>query len=367
MSLFLSCGEASGDHYAGCLIKALDGRLGRCWGMLGPEGTTSGGHEVWSYSELQVMGISEGLKSLLRLSRLKDRMANSVLKEMPDCVVVIDSPDYHIPLIKAIRRKGYRNPIFYVSPPTAWAWRAKRADVIRDLEVTCFPLFEFEHRFYTDKGVESRWMGHPLLDDLCDYTPDEDVMNAYSGKRIVALLPGSRSTEVRRLAPVLREVVVELKRMGYNPVVSVAKSLPSVDRQALKGMDSGLSFFEGKGVDLMYVSEFVIGACGTAAVEAMMLDKFMVALYKASFLSYLVYKLMVKTQWVAMPNILLGREVYPELLQGEVKASSVLEAVLRYLKDTTKVHNDLAKARSKMGDRGAYKFWADVIAKTVGR
>jgi len=367
LSLFLSCGEASGDHYAGCLIKALDGRLGRCWGMLGPEGKASGGQEVWSYSELQVMGISEGLKSTLRLFRLKDRMANSILEEMPDCVAVIDSPDYHIPLIKAIRRGGYQNPIFYVSPPTAWAWRTKRADAIRSLKVICFPLFEFEHRFYAGKGVESYWIGHPLLDDLCDYTPDESVLNACNGKRTVALLPGSRPAEVRRLAGVLREVGVELKHMGYDPVVSVARNLSYVDRQMLKDMGGDMSFFEGKGVDLMYVSEFVIGACGTAAVEAMMLDKFMVVLYKASLLSCLVYKLMVKTQWVAMPNILLGREVYPELLQGEVKTSLILEAVSRYLKDTKKVHNELTEARSKMGSRGVYKFWADAIVEMTGR
>ena len=204
MSLFVSCGEASGDHYAGSLVKAIEGKLGRCWGMLGPEGVSAGGQALWDYNQLQIMGVMEALKSVPRLVRLKNWMTNKILEDMPSCVVVIDSPDYHIPLIKDLRRRGYSKPIFYVSPPTVWAWRKRRADVIRDLKVICLPLFELEHNFYRDRGVESHWLGHPLLDDLYDYVPSPDVLNMYEGRCVVALLPGSRSAEVRRLAPVLK-------------------------------------------------------------------------------------------------------------------------------------------------------------------
>ena len=133
----------------------------------------------------------------------------------------------------------------------------------------------------------------------------------------------------------------------------------------MKKTGNPLPFFEGSGVDLIYVSNFVIGACGTAAVEAMILEKFMLVLYKASLLSYIVYKLMVKTQWVSMPNVLLGREVYPELLQGKANASLIKESLQRYSQDTTRIRENLLEAKKKLGQRGSYKFWADVIVKRV--
>jgi len=129
LSLFLSCGEASGDHYAGRLIEAVKSKVAPVWGMFGPEGTMAGGHALWGLEELQVMGISEAFREIPRLMRLKNAMADRVMSEMPSCVVVIDSPDYHIPLIKALRKRGYAKPVFYVSPPTAWAWRRSRASV----------------------------------------------------------------------------------------------------------------------------------------------------------------------------------------------------------------------------------------------
>ena len=365
MSLFVSCGEASGDHYAGSLVKAIEGKLGRCWGMLGPEGVSAGGQALWDYNQLQIMGVMEALKSVPRLVRLKNWMTNKILEDMPSCVVVIDSPDYHIPLIKDLRRRGYSKPIFYVSPPTVWAWRKRRADVIRDLKVICLPLFELEHNFYRDRGVESHWLGHPLLDDLYDYVPSPDVLNMYEGRCVVALLPGSRSAEVRRLAPVLKEVGLCLLKAGYYPVFSIAESLSPASKEALKKTGNPLPCFVGSGVDLIYVSNFVIGACGTAAVEAMILEKFMLVLYKASLLSYIVYKLMVKTQWVSMPNVLLGREVYPELLQGKANASLIKESLQRYSQDTTRIRENLLEAKKKLGQRGSYKFWADVIVKRV--
>ena len=349
----MSCGEASGDHYAGSLVKAIEGKLGRCWGMLGPEGVSAGGQALWDYNQLQIMGVMEALKSVPRLVRLKNCMTNKILEDMPSCVGVIDSPDYHLPLIKDLRRRGYSKPIFIHRLRSGRGESVGRCD--KDLKVICLPLFELEHNFYRDRGVESHWLGHPLLDDLYDYVPSPDVLNMYEGRCVVALLPGSRSAEVRRLAPVLKEVGLCLLKAGYYPVFSIAESLSPASKEALKKTGNPLPFFEGSGVDLIYVSNFVIGACGTTAVEAMILEKFMLVLYKASLLSYIVYKLMVKTQWVSMPNVLLGREVYPELLQGKANASLIKESLQRYLQDTTRIRENLLEAK-KLGQRGSYKF-----------
>ncbi len=367
MSLFLSCGEASGDHYAGRLIEAVKSKVAPVWGMFGPEGTMAGGHALWGLEELQVMGISEAFREIPRLMRLKNAMADRVLSEMPSCVVVIDSPDYHIPLIKALRKRGYAKPVFYVSPPTAWAWRRGRAAALRDLKVVCLPLFEMEHLFYKQRGVESHWTGHPLLDDLSGYVPEERVLKNTDASPIAALLPGSRPSETRRLAPVLRDAGLVLQEMGYHPVISIAKNLSAQDRGMIKSICHPLTFFEGKGVDLISQSEFVVGACGTAAVEAMMFDKFMVVLYKASLLSYIVFKVMVKTKWVSMPNVLLGREVYPEFLQSKANVGAIKRAICMYLDNSAKIHKDLLEAKSKMGRRGAYRLWADVILERVER
>lgn len=323
-SLFVSCGEVSGDRYSSLLIHALRSRGfdGEIWGMMGPQGSSAGGRSQWDSGSLSLMGISEVLGSVPRLWALKERITDEIISRSPRGVVVIDSPDFHIPLVRTLRKKGYQGRVFYIAPPTVWAWRQGRVKALAEYCDICLPLFDFERAFLEGHGVPCRWYGHPLSGATRETVPAD--LGQRDGRNVVAMLPGSRSGEVRRLLPQMLIASEGIDRRGFRPVFSVAPGLDSETASFLRGNCEPWETYEGRGTELMAASEMVIGASGTAAVEALILEKFMIVLYKASFSSWLVYKAFVRSPLISIPNILAGGVIYPELLQSDVSAGKIL-------------------------------------------
>jgi lipid-A-disaccharide synthase len=367
LSIFVSCGEASGDAYGAGLLKALRdlGFDDRVWGMLGPKSQEAGGEALWPSSELSIVGAVEAVAALPRLLRLRGEIIKAALAEKPRAVVVIDSPDFHIPLLKRLKKSGFDAPIFYIAPPTIWAWRSGRANVLKALDARCFPLFEFEHDNLRSHGLKSLWVGHPLLDDFADYKPPQDLVSKLQGKDTVALLPGSRRSEVKRLLPVLEALVEPLEDLGYFPVFSVGPGLEEGSKSYLRRKLAGRRLYEGPGRDLIAASSCVVGASGTAAVEAMLLDRFMVVLYKSSWMNYALFKLLVDIKWLSIPNILAWEEIYPEFLQARARQELIISALKRYRNDAEAVHEKLARVRSLLGKQGAYRMWARAVAESA--
>ena len=368
MRIFVSAGEASGDHLAASLIRAMRAAAPSAsfWGMGGHESESCGMEVAWSSEALQLMGIGEVLGSIPRLLKLKNGISSRIADERPDAVVVVDSPDFHFPLLRQVRREGYRGCIVYLSPPQVWAWRSGRTAFLRDTCNLCLPLFGFEHDFLSMKGVRSAWAGHPFVDELggAGHPAAPKAEN-----RQVALLPGSRRTEVERILPVLLQTATQLVEKGYEPVFSVAPGLARSERERVLSRVSGFRTDERGGRALMGESGCVVGASGTAAVEAMMLDRFMVVLYRVSLSSELVFRCFVRTPHVSIPNRLAECAVYPELLQGKANPVAIMEALEGYLSGVTRssVHASLARARSRMGSPGAAEFWARSILESMAR
>jgi len=366
-SLFVSCGEVSGDQYARMLIQALRaaGFQGDIWGMLGPRGASAGGKAAWDSGSLSLMGVYEVLGAVPRLIRLKGEISGAVLERSPAGVVVIDSPDFHLPLLKTLRKKGYRGKIFYLAPPTVWAWRPGRASLLASLCDLCFPLFGFERGFLESRGVPCRWFGHPLLDTLKCIVP-ADV--GAPKEKIVALLPGSRRSEVSKLLPILRETAQGLAGRGFRPYFSVAPGLGDDTETLIRDECRQWGIYEGPGAELMAASELVIGASGTAAVESLVLGKFMIVLYRASLSSWLAYKAFVRTKRISIPNILAGEDLYPELLQYEATAEKVLQLFDEYLGDPTRgvrIGSMMRAAAASLGSDGAARGWAKSILEAL--
>ena len=366
-SLFVSCGEASGDQYAKILIEALRaaGFQGGLWGMLGPMGVSAGGEAAWDNGALSLMGFSEVLGAVPRLARLKSEICAEVLKRSPAGVVVIDSPDFHLPLLKALKKKGYRGKIFYIAPPAVWAWRSGRVSLLAALCDLCFPLFAFERDFLEGRGVPCRWSGHPLSGALRDTAP-ADVGSPK--EKTVALLPGSRKSEVLKLLPVLLETAKGLAGRGYRPVFSAAPGLRAETAAMIRDRCLQWDVYDGPGTALMAASRLVIGSSGTAAVEALMLDRFMIVLYRASFSSWLAFKIFVRTRWVSIPNILAGGDLYPELLQFEATPGRVLRHFDDYVGDRAlrrKTDAMMRIAARSLGCGDAPQCWAGSILEAL--
>ncbi|EHM13207.1 lipid A disaccharide synthetase [Jonquetella anthropi DSM 22815] len=357
MSIFVSTGEVSGDLYAAGLISELR-RAGYdqpIWGMGGS--LAAGLERYWSNESLQIMGLSSVLRGIPRIFRLSSQIVEQVIRRRPDAVVLVDSPDFHVPLARRLRRAGFDGPIVDLCPPTVWAWRRGRAKALKKYCTLCLPLFDFEARVLKTLGVPAVWEGYPLIDDVSRWNvgaPNED-------EKTVALMPGSRLREVRSLLPILERVGIRLRKSGFRPVLSLASGLRAEGAQLIRSNKAGLPVFEGPGRELMARSRFVVAASGTVAVEAMLLDRFMVVLYRGSLFEWSVFNLLRLTPFVSVPNVLAGWQVYPELIQDKCREDLIWKAIRRYVSSSdfrSKVHRTLAANRRRMGTPGVFARWA---------
>ncbi|NLB84015.1 MAG: lipid-A-disaccharide synthase, partial [Synergistaceae bacterium] len=293
--IFFSCGEISGDGYASGLLAALRslGYDGDIVGMIGPRTVAGSGVPLWDSGTLAIMGISDALKALPRLLKLKRDMTEDILRRNPEALVVFDSPDFHLPLISGLRKKGWQGRIIYAVPPTVWAWRSGRcAPLARKVDL-CLPLFRFEHEFLANRGVSSLWRGHPLVDEFLSRAGRDRPSS-----RQIALLPGSRRSEISMLLPPLLECADLLEERGYRPVFSLAPGLPGDLAEGMKKSLRGREYDERGGRELMADSVAVAGASGTVAVEAMMAGRFMAVLYKMDIVSFFTWHLFVRTPYI---------------------------------------------------------------------
>ena len=377
-SIFVCSGEVSGDHYIAKVFRALrdKGCDVRIFGLCGKESRDAGVECCWQSERLQLIGFTEVLASLPDILKLKSEIVAKIRETNPAAMVVVDSPDFNLPLIKQLRREGYRGKIFYISPPAVWAWRSYRVKQLAEQIDECLPLFKFEHDYLRMARCASLWEGHPFVDELAGWKTDReevlrDIVWSSGGQgdpeRIVALLPGSRAGEIDQLYPMLSDVCAALADRGYSPVFSVAPGLSERARRELLARlaSAGQSYYKGRGRDLTALSCLVVGSSGTATVEALLLRRFMVVLYKVRPLSALIGKLVLSHLFFAMPNVLAREQFYPELIQDRATAEAAKAAAFAWLDASdghrAKVENRMNELIALMGKPGAYDFWADRI------
>ncbi|MBQ6773711.1 MAG: lipid-A-disaccharide synthase [Synergistaceae bacterium] len=366
MNIFLSCGEVSGDIYAGGFIREFlnmnpDADI---WGLMGSESVKSGGREVWSYEELKLMGFLEVIPALPRIFKLKNSIVREVIRVNPDAAILIDSPDFNLMLARSLRKAGYENKIISLIPPTVWAWRPGRVkNLKRDYDL-CLPLFYFEHKFLLDHQVNSLWKAHPLVNELRDVRVSQEFANKFAGKRVIALMPGSRKYDINFHIDILLETAKILRDKDYCPVFSIAPGLSADLADLLRDRVRGFDTWEGSGRELMAGSLAVTGVSGTVAVEAMLLGRYMVVIYNMKRLTYEILKRLVHVKKISIPNYLTSKPVYPELLCKEADPSRIVHELENYLCDDDnkrEIDSRLKEARVLMGNDDAFKFWAESV------
>ena len=369
MSIFLSSGEVSGDHYVACVAHELrkQGFEGELWGMVGPEARLAGVTAEWAGEQLQLLGLVEVLRAVPSLWRLRDEIAARVMQQNPRIVVVVDSPDFHLPLIGKLRALGYPGRIAYISPPSVWAWRQGRAQKLKKWVDLCLPLFSFEHDFLLKCGCPSSWGGHPLVEEFATQSPTDDAIEGLrSHGKVVALLPGSRGSEIRMLVPLLKSVYEQLENAGYYPVFSVAPGLKESSRALLLDeIKDTYRHYAGAGRTLMGISEAVVGSSGTATIESLLLQKYMVIVYKVHPLTAWMGRLLIRTPFFGLPNLLAGEELFPEFVQEKAEPGGVFKALLAWLEASPQQRETTEKRMSelvlKMGQPGVYQRWAEQL------
>jgi lipid-A-disaccharide synthase len=337
-------GESSGDQLGAGLIEALRAHFPQArFAGIGGGAMRAAGFDTWEdASELAVMGLAEVLSHLPRLLRLRSRFRQRALDWRPDVFIGIDAPDFTLGVERWLKQRGVRT-VHYVSP-SVWAWREKRAETIGRSAQRVLCLFPMEPAIYARHHVDARFVGHPLA-DLMPLDPDRDgARNALGIARsatVLAVLPGSRLGEIQRLGPDFLDAATRVRSAIPDLQILVPAATQAcrlaIETQlaAMSSRAHGIRVLDGEARTAMVASDVVLLASGTATLEAMLAKRPMVVAYKLAPLTYLIVKALglLKIATYALPNVLAGEPLVPELMQDACTPQALSAAVLAWLRN----------------------------------
>jgi len=365
--LLISCGEPSGEFYAAELVAELR-RRHKDLDVIGLGGDLLAAQNVRLLAHLKdlaVVGLFEVLSHLRRIKRLFDSVVAEAERVRPDVAVLIDYPDFNLRLARKLKKLGI--PVVYYVSPQLWAWRRGRIKNVKRDVSKMLVIFPFEEVIYRDAGVPVTFVGHPLIDHVkppADRAAIATRLGLSGDRPVVALLPGSRNKEVGfNLPPMLGAVkALREKRPDLQFVLAAAPHLRA--NAFAEAAAAGLMLKEGVTRDVLSASRVAIVASGTATVETALTLTPMVVVYRLSALTYALGKPLVSVTNYAMVNLIAGRVVVPELIQGDFTPARVAEETLRVLDDgapRSEMLRSLEEVREKLGRGGATQAAADEI------
>ncbi|HEX3552215.1 MAG TPA: lipid-A-disaccharide synthase [Thermoanaerobaculia bacterium] len=371
--LLVVAGEASGDLHGARLISELRQRVPglATFGLGGDEMRAAGLQSVAHSSEVAVVGITEVLKVLPRIREVFADLLREVDRRRPALAVLIDFPDFNLRLARRLKQRGL--PVVYYISPQVWAWRRGRVKTIARLVDRMLVLFPFEVGFYRDHGVDVVHVGHPLVDEVPSLPQawDGNAGNAgEAGPFRVALLPGSRVSEVEALLPALLAAAGLLA--AELPVEVRIIRAPTVPRElldeavALSGLT--VEIVERDRFAAVAGSHVALCASGTATLEVGLLGTPMVMVYRLAGWTYALARLLVRLPNVALVNLVLGRRVVPELIQGQANPERIAAEAARLLTDAaarSAMRKALAEVRGRLGAGGASGRAASEVAEML--
>jgi lipid-A-disaccharide synthase len=367
----LVAGEASGDILGAGLMRSLKARHDHIEfiGVGGPLMEAEGLVSDFPMERLAVMGLVEVLGRLRELLARRKLLIQTLIERKPDVFIGIDAPDFTLNIELKLRQAGIKT-VHYVSP-SVWAWRQKRVLKIRegcDLMLTLFP---FEARFYEEKGVPVRFVGHSLADTI-PLEADRQAARAELGLEgpgaVVALMPGSRGGEVGRLGALFFDAAQRL--LSLRPDVRFVVPCANPERRAqieqlLVGRDLPLTLLDGQSHKALAACDAVLIASGTATLEALLYKRPMVVAYKLSPVSFWILKRMVKSPYVSLPNLLAQRLLVPELLQDAATPETLVDTLLPLLdggseqtRGFDEIHRTLRRDASNQAAEGVLQLLA---------
>jgi lipid-A-disaccharide synthase len=341
-------GESSGERYGAALVREFRKlHPGTAFFGIGGGRMAAEGVEIlFPMGPLAVMGIFEVLSHIPRIRRIFRRLVREAAARRPIAAVLIDSPDFNLRLAKKLRKAGI--PVLYYVSPTVWAWRRGRLKTVRRYVSRMMLIFPFEEEIYRSEGIPAAYIGHPLLERVRAGFGRGEFFAKYGfdpAKKLVVLLPGSRLGEIRSHAPVLAETVDRLR--GSSDVQFALVLAESLGRDELKSAWPApleeLTVLDRDGYEAMAAADVVLSSCGTATLESALLGTPVVAFYRISPLTYRVGRPFVRISQYSIVNILAGRPVVPELIQGEFTAGNLAAEALRIL-GSEKVRREMKDA-----------------------
>ena len=368
-------GEASGDLLAGLLLGGLKARWPglQAAGIGGPKMAAQGFDAWWPHDRLAVRGYVEVLRHYRGIAAIRDALAERLLRERPDAFIGVDAPDFNLGLEARLKAAGL--PTIHFVSPSIWAWRPRRIERIGRAVDHMLCLFPFEPALYARHGIAATCVGHPLADAI-PLEPPRAPRRAARGlpddAPVVALLPGSRRSEIECIAPLFLEAaaVMQRRRPALRFVLPVVPGLASLVRPlAQRHAGLALQLIDGRSHEALAACDATLIASGTATLEAALFKRPMVIAYRMNALTWALMKRMKLQPWVGLPNILLEDFAVPELIQSDATPEALARETLAWLDDAprrervTRRFDELHRTLRRDTARTA----TDAIASVIGR
>jgi lipid-A-disaccharide synthase len=392
-TIFISAGEASGEHYGALLVAALQKRLAASgesasfFGM-GSERMAAAGLEcVVRSEEMAVMGFTEIVRHLPRIWREFRKLKRAIRQRPPSVAVLIDFPEIHFRLAEEFHRLGV--PVIFFVSPQLWAWKKHRIELVRKFVDKMLVIFPFEEPFYREQGVQAEFVGHPLAELPLPSVSREEFAAANNldpSKTWIGLLPGSRPKEIRDHLPTILQAAdwyfhdcLENNWMEPQFVLPLAPTLSEAQRaevksilaNVLKRMAITVRLVDDARAALFHARASIV-ASGTATVEAALIGNPFVVVYRVSALTYAIAKRVVKVPFVAMANLIAGKQIVPELIQSDFTAENIVQHMTPLLADgepRQSMIEELARMRGLLHpgqrDRGAIDRVAEITLEMI--
>jgi lipid-A-disaccharide synthase len=374
-NVLISCGEPSGDLYAGALVealRALDPGV-RARGLGGERLQAAGAGMVGDYRGITVTGLVEALRVLPRSYALYRRIVAAARADRPDVFVAIDFPDFNFRVAGAMKRLGV--PVVYYIPPQVWAWRTGRLHTLRTLADRILVNFPFEPEIYRAAGVPASFVGHPLV----DLATASDSRGGFLGRLgldatrpTLALMPGSRPNEIGQILPTIVEALprIAARVPGVQFVLARAPRLADDLFAPLAASPVAVAVVERAADEVLASADAVVLASGTATVQAAIHECPMVIVYRVAPLSYAIGRRFVHVDTFGMVNLVAGRRVSPELIQDRFTPEAVTDHAVEFLTNAelrSRAVSDLREVKARLGGGGASRRAAELVLESARR
>jgi lipid-A-disaccharide synthase len=360
-------GELSGELHAYHLVKALNSSMNARFSGMGSKKLEEAGMQiVHDYRNISVTGISEIFGKLTYIRDAYYTLKDHIIKERPSLVILVDFPGFNLRIARFAKAQGI--PVIYFIPPQVWAWRKSRVRKIRDRVDRVICILPFEKKFYEEYGIAASYVGHPFLRTVkpaLSQTAFYERMGVQQEGPVIAILPGSRENEVRKHVPVLLAIISRIKQRVLKPTILLPLA-ENIDSQIVREYlpeHLGIKVFKGYSHDAIAYSDLAIAASGSVTLEAAILGTPTIVIYQVSRLSYLLARMLVDVQFISLPNIIAGKEVFPEFIQ-QLDPEKIAEKALYMLNNgREKLAGDIGAIREKLGTFDSYERAKDEIVQ----
>ena len=360
--ILIVAGEPSGDLHASNLVRDLRSLRAdlEFFGIGGELSRKAGVDIVFDITGLALVGVVEVIKHLSVVKEAHDAVIARIDSTRPDLAILVDYPGFNLKLAGDLAKRSI--PVAYYISPQLWAWGRQRIHIIKRCVKKVVVFFKFEEDLYKSNGIDAEFVGHPLLDVVKVSSSKDEAFKRYGlskDKRTIAILPGSRESEIKIFLPTLARAADIIRKDLGNVQFVISKHhgrAAGLYETALKGASFDYRFVEGDLHNIVAASDFAIVASGTATLETAMLGTPLIVVYKANILTYMLYKLVVTIPFLGIVNVIASKEVAPELLQFNMTPEKIAAKTVELLSDPARLasmRGDLAAVKRSLGSPGA--------------